>query len=118
MVQVVFTPNLQRHVSCPPVGVTGSTVAEALSSAFPWTAAWWCCEPATGARASSVSPMGCPQEHAYDICFRHALDVDAGGERLAPGRTTGSLWISENGGDRWECVSSHLPPIYALRFTQ
>jgi molybdopterin converting factor small subunit len=34
MVQVVFTPNLQRHVSCPAVGVTGSTVAEALSSVF------------------------------------------------------------------------------------
>ncbi len=34
MVQVVFTPNLQRHVSCPPVEVAGSTVAEALSSVF------------------------------------------------------------------------------------
>ncbi len=34
MVQVVFTSNLQRHVSCPPVGVTGSTVGEALSSVF------------------------------------------------------------------------------------
>ena len=34
MVQVVFTPNLQRHVSCPPVGVTGGTVAEALNSVF------------------------------------------------------------------------------------
>lgn len=59
---------------------------------------------------------GLPQEHAYDICFRHALDVDASGERLALGSTTGSLWISENGGDRWDCVSTHLPPIYALRF--
>lgn len=61
---------------------------------------------------------GLPQEHAYDICFRHALDVDASGERLALGSTTGSLWISENGGDRWDCVSNHLPPIYALRFVQ
>ncbi len=34
MVQVVFTPNLQRHVSCPPVDVAGGTVAEALSSVF------------------------------------------------------------------------------------
>jgi hypothetical protein len=34
MVQVVFTPNLQRHVSCPPVEVAGSTVAEALTSVF------------------------------------------------------------------------------------
>ena len=34
MIQVVFTPNLQRHVSCPPVRVTGSTVAEALNGVF------------------------------------------------------------------------------------
>ncbi len=34
MVQVVFTPNLQRHVPCPPVGVIGSTVAEALNRVF------------------------------------------------------------------------------------
>ena len=34
MVQVVFTPNLQRHVDCPPVHVTGGTVAEALECVF------------------------------------------------------------------------------------
>ena len=34
MVQVVFTPNLKRHVACPPVRVTGSTVAEALGNVF------------------------------------------------------------------------------------
>jgi molybdopterin converting factor small subunit len=34
MVQVVFTANLQRHVNCPPVRVTGATVAEALECVF------------------------------------------------------------------------------------
>lgn len=34
MVQVVFTANLQRHVPCPPVHVSASTVAEALSGIF------------------------------------------------------------------------------------
>lgn len=34
MVQVVFTPNLQRHVACPPARVAGSTVAEALDCVF------------------------------------------------------------------------------------
>lgn len=34
MVQVVFTPNLQRHVACPPARVTGSTVAEVLDCVF------------------------------------------------------------------------------------
>jgi len=34
MVRVVFTPNLQRHIACPPVEVEGSTVREALDAAF------------------------------------------------------------------------------------
>lgn len=71
-----------------------------------------------GGKSFERLTAGLPQEHAYDICFRHALDVDASGERLALGSTTGSLWISESGGDRWDCVSNHLPPIYALRFVQ
>jgi hypothetical protein len=40
------------------------------------------------------------------------------GQGNAVGSTTGFLWISENSGDGWECVSSHLPSIYSLRFTQ
>ena len=61
---------------------------------------------------------GLPQTHAYDLVYRHALDVDETGERLAFGSTTGSLWISENGGDAWATVSSNLPPIHAVRFEQ
>lgn len=34
MVQVVFTQNLQRHVTLPPMGVVASTVAEALEAVF------------------------------------------------------------------------------------
>jgi hypothetical protein len=26
------------------------------------------------------------------------------------------LWISEDGGDSWQSLSSHLPPVYAVRF--
>jgi len=59
---------------------------------------------------------GLPQNHAYDITFRHALDVDAGGGCLAFGSTTGSLWITEDQGDRWLSVSQHLPPIHCVRF--
>jgi len=32
--RVVFTPNLQRHVRCPPCQVAGATVAEALAAVF------------------------------------------------------------------------------------
>lgn len=59
---------------------------------------------------------GLPQEHAYDITFRHALDVDETGDRLAFGSTTGSLWISEDQGDHWATISANLPPIYCVRF--
>jgi hypothetical protein len=59
---------------------------------------------------------GLPQTHAYDITYRHGFDVDATGERLAFGSTTGSLWITENAGDAWTCLSTHLPPIYGVRF--
>ena len=59
---------------------------------------------------------GLPQEHAYDLVYRHALDVDETGDRLAFGSTTGSLWISEDGGDSWKTLSSNLPPIHAVRF--
>jgi sulfur-carrier protein len=34
MARVVFTRNLQRHVACPPVDVTGSTVRQALDGVF------------------------------------------------------------------------------------
>ena len=34
MPRVSFTPNLQRHVDCPPVDVKGSTLRDALDAAF------------------------------------------------------------------------------------
>ncbi len=69
-----------------------------------------------GGKSWEVLREGLPQEHAYDLTLRHALDVDATGDRLAFGSTTGSLWATENGGDSWMHVSAHLPPIYAVRF--
>ena len=69
-----------------------------------------------GGRTFDTLTRGLPQEHAYDLVFRHALDVDESGDRLAYGSTTGSLWFSENGGDSWNSVSTNLPPIYAVRF--
>lgn len=69
-----------------------------------------------GGKSFQVLDRGLPREHAYDLTFRHALDLDATGERLAFGTTTGSLWISLDQGDSWETVSQHLPPVYAVRW--
>jgi hypothetical protein len=58
-------------------------------------------------------PTGC-----WDLIYRHALDVDGSGERLAMGSTTGNLWVSEDGGENWDHVSAHLPPIAQVAFGQ
>lgn len=71
-----------------------------------------------GGRSFEVLREGLPQDHAYDLTFRHALDVAPDGETLAFGSTTGSLWISENQGEEWRTVSEHLPPVNCLRFAQ
>ncbi len=59
---------------------------------------------------------GLPQQDCYDIVYRHGLDVAADGRTLLMGSTTGGLWTSFDGGDRWQTVSLNLPPIAALRF--
>ncbi len=68
-----------------------------------------------GGETFEVLDRGLPTEHAYDIVYRHAFDVDRRGQTLAVGSTTGGLWVSENGGDDWTCVSHNLPPIYCVR---
>ena len=63
-----------------------------------------------------VMRHGLPQRDAYDLIYRHGLEVDESGERLAMGSTTGALWTSKHGGRSWQLVNAHLPPIYAVRF--
>ena len=68
-----------------------------------------------GGRTFEVLSEGLPTS-SWDLVYRHALDVDGRGERLAMGSTTGNLWISENAGERWAQVSAHLPPIAQVAF--
>lgn len=69
-----------------------------------------------GARSFQVLTKGLPQDHSYDLVYRHCLDVDETGKRLAMGSTTGHLWVSENSGDSWKLVGGNLPPIACVRF--
>lgn len=69
-----------------------------------------------GGKSFSSFSNGLPGPMAYDLVFRHAFEIDQSGEVLAMGSTTGSLWVSEDGGENWQTISNHLPPIYALRF--
>ncbi|WP_023596392.1 hypothetical protein [Pandoraea pnomenusa] len=59
---------------------------------------------------------GLPETPSYDLVYRHGLDIDATGRTLAMGSTTGALWIGDNAGERWQCLTAHLPPVYAVRF--
>jgi hypothetical protein len=69
-----------------------------------------------GGRSFAILTKGLPAEHAYDVVYRHALAIDETGDRLAFGSTTGNLWVSEDQGDSWTCVSNTLPPVHAVRF--
>ncbi len=69
-----------------------------------------------GGESFEVLTHGLPQTHAYDLVWRHALAVDATGERLALGSTSGGLWLSEDGGDSWTTPDARLPPIAVARF--
>ncbi len=69
-----------------------------------------------GGRSFDVHDVGLPAPPAYDLVYRHGLAVDATGDVLAMGSTTGGLWVSEDGGTSWTCVSAHMPPIYAVRW--
>lgn len=69
-----------------------------------------------GGKSFQTLRNGLPQHHAYDLTYRHALDIDETGDRLAFGSTTGGLWVTEDQGDHWETVGEHLPPVYAVRF--
>ena len=71
-----------------------------------------------GGKTFETLRRGLPQEYAYDLAYRHGLDVDETGDRLVMGSTTGSVWISEDGGDSWQTVSTNLPPVYGVRFVK
>jgi len=69
-----------------------------------------------GAKSFDILSKGLPQSHSYDVVYRHALAIDGTGDRLGFGSTTGGLWVSEDQGDSWVCITHTLPPIYAVRF--
>jgi photosystem II stability/assembly factor-like uncharacterized protein len=68
-----------------------------------------------GGETFSGNGEGLPQQDAYHLVYRHALAVSADGQVLAMGSTTGGLWVSENEGLSWQCLSRDLPPIAVVR---
>lgn len=69
-----------------------------------------------GGETFQVLRQGLPQEHCYDIVFRHGFAIDETGEKLVLGTSTGGAWVSEKGGETWETISTTLPQIYCVQF--
>ncbi|WP_211474385.1 WD40/YVTN/BNR-like repeat-containing protein [Collimonas humicola] len=69
-----------------------------------------------GGKSFSVLRTGLPQQHCYDLIYRHGLAVADDGRTLLMASTTGGVWLSENGGDSWRTISSSMPPAYAVCF--
>lgn len=69
-----------------------------------------------GGATFDVLQAGLPQRDAYDMVYRHGLDIADDGTHLVAGSTTGSLWVSADSGESWQTLGANLPPIYAVRF--
>ncbi|CAN5530978.1 exo-alpha-sialidase [soil metagenome] len=71
---------------------------------------------ADGGASFEAVGRGLPSERAFHLVYRHGLTVDDTGRRLLLGSTTGSMWISEDGGDSFETVTNDLPPVFSVAF--
>jgi hypothetical protein len=69
-----------------------------------------------GGQSFETLSTGLPAADCYDLVYRHGLAVDASGENLLMGSTTGHLWHGSGGGARWQLDLPHLPPIAAVAF--
>jgi hypothetical protein len=68
-----------------------------------------------GGRSFQTLREGLPQQDCYDLVYRHGLALGRDGQTLVMGTTTGNLYASSDGGDLWQAVNLHLPPIAAVR---
>lgn len=69
-----------------------------------------------GGKTFDVLRAGLPQQHCYDLVYRHGLAVSDDGRSLLMASTTGGVWVSDDGGDAWQTVSTTMPPVYAVCF--
>lgn len=56
---------------------------------------------------------GLPQEHAFALVYRHAMDIAEDGDQIAFGSTTGNLWVT--GGPGRALARGSAPPAADLR---
>ncbi|MEZ5041458.1 MAG: hypothetical protein R2828_16290 [Saprospiraceae bacterium] len=67
------------------------------------------CKTEDGGQSWQPLRSGLPQHYCFDIVFRHSLGIHE--NTLVFGTTTGNLFISDNFGEDWHCLSNHLPRV-------
>lgn len=72
------------------------------------------CRTDDGGRSWQTFRRGLPQEHCYDIVYRHCLISQD--SQVLFGTTTGNLFASEDAGESWQVISNYLPMVYCLAF--
>lgn len=91
-------------------------VAPAVSAEYrvPVNRAIRICRTEDGGRTWQDLRQGLPQQNAYDLIFRHAMD--ARGDTLVFGTTAGNFYVSDDRGDNWRGITHNLAVIYSVRF--
>jgi hypothetical protein len=90
--------------------------AESDEMRIPHNLALCVCRTDDGGASWQQLRKGLPQNHCFDIVFRHAFAYFEG--QLAFGTTTGNLYFSDDLGNSWHCLSTHLPRIDSVLFVK
>ena len=72
------------------------------------------CRTEDGGQSWQALREGLPQENCFDIVFRHSMAIRD--NILAFGTTNGNLYLSEDYGGHWQCLSNHLARVECLTF--
>lgn len=72
------------------------------------------CRTENGGQSWDTFIQGLPQGDAFDITYRHALAQE--GKSLAFGTTTGNLYLSNDHGETWHCLTNNLPMVHCIEF--
>ncbi len=67
------------------------------------------CYTEDGGKRWQAIRNGLPQQQCFDIVFRHAFDKV--GSTLVFGTTNGNIYISEDEGQHWDILSTHLARV-------
>ncbi len=71
------------------------------------------CRTDDGGQSWQTFRKGLPQEHCFDIVYRHALA--AAGDDVVFGTTTGNVFTSNDRGESWDLLSNYLPMVYSVQ---